>query len=607
MITSADIREKFLSFFESKGHARIPSSSVVPENDPTALFIGAGMQPIVPYLAGEPHPAGARLCDVQKCIRTTDIDEVGDDTHLTFFEMLGNWSLGDYFKDESIEWSYELLTSANYLNIDPTRLAVTCYQGNEQYGVEKDTTSYDKWRSLGIPEERIAYLGDDDNWWPKMGMDGLCGPDTEIFYWVPNTPAPAVYDPEDENWVEIWNNVFMQYRFAEGNIAELENKNVDTGMGLERILVALNGKKDIYETDVFEEALAKIEEFSGKKYEEEALVQAFRIICDHVRCGTIMMSDGVRPSNVDQGYILRRLLRRAIRQGKKLEISGAFTAQLAEVFIEKLATAYPNLETQKSEILKAMVDEEEKFGKTLDSGMKEFTKIIKGFEIAFERSGKKITRIAGSKAFKLYDTYGFPIEMTKDLAEEHGFTVDEEGFEKAYKEHQEKSRAGSEKKFEGGLADHGVETTRLHTATHLLLAGLRKVLGDHVHQAGSNITAERLRFDFTHPEKVAPEQLAEVEKYVNDAIVANATMKLTEMNKDAAKADGVEGSFWEKYPDTVKVYSFADASGVVYSKELCGGPHAETTGELEAFKIKKEQSSSSGVRRIKAVIGVQTQ
>lgn len=609
MITSQELREKYLNFFQAKKHTVLSDHPILPENDPTMLFIGAGMQTLIPYLSGNTHPSGTRLCNVQKCIRTIDIDEVGDSTHLTFFEMMGNWSLGDYFQEDSIAYSFEFLTSTEYLGIDLQKLAFTCYQGSEAYGIAKDQTSYEAWKSHGVSEDRIAFLGDEDNWWPKMGMDGVCGPDTEIFYWVGEEEAPTVYDPQDERWVEIWNNVFMQYKFKEGSIEELSKKNVDTGMGLERTLIALNGLDNVYETDVFADAIDHLEKLSGKSFNADGeITRSMRIALDHIRAGVVMIADGVTPSNVDQGYILRRLLRRAIRQGKKLGIEEVFTGNIAKVFIENLGGFYTHIADKADEIVLIMNDEEKNFYTTLEKGMKEFHKILRGYGIAYERSGKKITKIAGGTAFKLYDTYGFPIEMTKDLAQEHGLTVDEEGFHSAYEKHRELSRAGSEKKFKGGLADHSEETKRLHTATHLMLEAMRQILGDHVSQRGSNITTERLRFDFSHPEKVTPEQIQKIEVMVNEQIQNALPVFFEEMTVEEAIAKNATGVFVDKYKNDlggkVKVYFMGDPEKFekYYSVEICGGPHTDNTGNLGTFKIKKEQASSSGVRRIKAVL-----
>ncbi len=621
MITSSQLREKFLQFFESKGHARIASAPVPTENDPTTLFIGAGMQPMVPFLAGEVHPEGTRICDSQKCIRTGDIDEVGDISHLTFFEMLGNWSLGDYFKEESIAWSWEFLTDKKWLGLDIQRLAFTCYQGSEEFHIPADTDAAAYWIEKGVSEDRVVFLGDDDNWWPKIGMDGLCGPDTEIFYWVPNDiPAPEKYDPTDNRWVEIWNNVFMQYESKDGKLSELKNKNIDTGMGMERALIALNGLNSVYESDLFLPALEEIERLVGKhqasstKSQESTKSQApineaqttdfihsQRIIADHVRASTIIISDGVVPSNVDQGYVLRKLLRRAIRHGKKLGIEETFLELIASRFIESLKGGYPELEEKKGFIFQTLIDEEKKFQETLKEGLKEFEKILQGFQIAFEKTGEKITNIPGAKAFKLYDTYGLPIEITKDLAKENGLTVDETGFNEAFEKHQELSRAGSEKKFAGGLADHSPEVVRLHTATHLMLQALKGVTGKNIEQRGSNITAERLRFDFTCDQKVTPEQLEEVEAIVNDQIQKELPVHYEEMSVPDAMELNATGIFVDKYKNDlggkVKVYFMGD-----FSTEICGGPHVQNTKELGRFKIVKEEAVSNGVRRIKAVL-----
>ena len=604
MITSSQLREKFLQFFESKGHARIASAPVPTENDPTTLFIGAGMQPMVPFLAGEVHPEGTRICDSQKCIRTGDIDEVGDISHLTFFEMLGNWSLGDYFKEESIAWSWEFLTDKKWLGLDIQRLAFTCYQGSEEFHIPADTDAAAYWIEKGVSEDRVVFLGDDDNWWPKIGMDGLCGPDTEIFYWVPNDiPAPEKYDPTDNRWVEIWNNVFMQYESKDGKLSELKNKNIDTGMGMERALIALNGLNSVYESDLFVPALQEIQRLQSSSLDLDSadIIESQRIIADHVRASTIIISDGVVPSNVDQGYVLRKLLRRAIRHGKKLGIEETFLELIAFRFIESLKGGYPELEEKKGFIFQTLIDEEKKFQETLKEGLKEFEKILQGFQIAFEKTGEKITNIPGAKAFKLYDTYGLPIEITKDLAKENGLTVDETGFNEAFEKHQELSRAGSEKKFAGGLADHSPEVVRLHTATHLMLQALKGVTGKNIEQRGSNITAERLRFDFTCDQKVTPEQLEEVEAIVNDQIQKELPVHYEEMSVPDAMELNATGIFVDKYKNDlggkVKVYFMGD-----FSTEICGGPHVQNTKELGRFKIVKEEAVSNGVRRIKAVL-----
>ncbi len=599
MILASEIRQKYLEFFRSNNHAIIPSAPLVPENDPSVLFNTAGMQPLVPYLLGEPHPLGKRLADAQKCVRTGDIDDVGDDTHLTFFEMLGNWSLGDYFKRESIAMSWEFLTSKEWLALDPEMISVTVFEWDAN--APRDEESAEIWKSIGMPEDRIAYLPAEDNWW-AAGPTGPCGPDTEIFYWMGEGKPPRGSNKgtDSKMWMEIWNNVFMQYNRIDANTLEtLPAQCVDTGMGIERCTVTLNKMKSVYETDLFAPVLARIKSIVGESNYNE---RGARIIADHLRAATHMISDGVTPKNIDQGYILRRLIRRAIREAYKMGYEQAFTADIASMYIEQFSGIYESVKINAEKIKNELSLEEGKFSKTLKDGVREFDKIVNGFKIAFERSGQKVTQIAGSKAFTLFDTYWFPIEMTLELARENGLTVDMDGFNTAFEKHQELSRTAAAGKFKWGLADDGVETTALHSACHLMLAGLRKVLGDGVHQAGSNITAERLRFDFTHPEKMTPEQISAVEDYVNEAIQSELTVTITNMDKNEAKASGVEGSFWEKYPDIVKVYSMVGANGVTYSRELCGGPHVENSQEMGKFKIVKEESSSAGVRRIKAVL-----
>lgn len=599
MILASEIRAKYLEFFKSKNHAIIPSAPLVPENDPSVLFNTAGMQPLVPYLLGEPHPLGKRLADVQKCVRTGDIDDVGDDTHLTFFEMLGNWSLGDYFKKESIEMSWEFLTSPEWLGLDPEMISVTVFEWDAN--APRDEESANIWKSIGMPEDRIAYLPAEDNWW-AAGPTGPCGPDTEIFYWMGEGKPPRGSNKwtDSKMWMEIWNNVFMQYNRVDANTLDtLPAQCVDTGMGIERCTVTLNGMKSVYETDCFASVLVKIREIVGTENYNE---RSARIIADHIRTATHMISDGVVPKNIDQGYILRRLIRRAIREAYKMGYEQPFTTEIASMYIEQFSGIYDSVKNNAEKIKNELSIEENKFSKTLKDGVKEFDKIVNGFKIAFERSGQKVTQISGGKAFTLFDTYGFPLEMTLELAKEHDLTVDVEGFKKAFEEHQEKSRTAAAGKFKWGLADDGVETTALHSACHLMLAGLRQVLGDGVHQAGSNITAERLRFDFTHPEKMTPDQIQAVENYVNEAIQSWLTVTMTNMDKNEARSSGVEGSFWEKYPDIVKVYSMVGANGVTYSRELCGGPHVENSKEMGRFRIVKEESSSAGVRRIKAVL-----
>ena len=586
---SIDLKDAYLKFFENKGHKVIPSAPIIPENDPTCLFNTAGMQPLVPYLKGEPHPEGKRLVDVQKCFRTNDLDAIGDTTHHTFFEMLGNWSLGDYFKKESISWSLEFLTKN--LNIPIERLAVTVFEGNDI--VPADTESADIWKSVGIKEERIAFLGEEDNWWPNMELTGPCGPDTEIFYWKGSDTAPEKFDPEDENWVEIWNNVFMQYNHeTDGTFVPLRNKNVDTGLGVERVTAILEGYTDNYKSSVWKDIIAKIEEISGLSYDDEKNARSMRIIADHIRAVVMISGDdaGIKPSNTDQGYVLRRLMRRIIRYAKKLniDINSDWEQQLAEMIIEKYSKYYHELSRNKDVILQVLQDEKIKFSKTLEKGLKEFEKAINGLE------GKEINK---DIAFKLYDTYGFPIELTEELAKEHGLTVDIEGFKQKFAEHQEKSRAGSKDKFKAGLASTGEMETKYHTATHLLNAALKKVLGDHVHQKGSNITAERMRFDFSHNSKMTDEEKEKTENLVNEYIKMAIPVEKLEMSKEDALKLGAEAMFIDKYGDIVSVYKIGDVS-----LELCGGPHVHNTSELGHFKIKKEEASSAGVRRIKAIL-----
>lgn len=594
--TTDDLRTKWLEFWRNKNHVIIPSAGVLPDNDPTALFHNSGMHPLVPYLCGQTHPAGVRLANAQKCIRTGDIDEVGDATHLTFFEMLGNWSLGDYFKKEQIEWSFEFLTQVLKLPVE--KLAVSVFAGDDE--ALQDEEAAQLWKTCGIPKDRIAYLGKSDNWWAK-GEFGPCGTDTEMFFWTGDDNAPKSFQETHDNkrWVEIWNDVFMTFnRKKDGTLEPLEQKNIDTGMGLERTIAVLNGKKSVYETDAFTEILEKIAELADNpKLVKTPLAQteeanSMRVIADHLRSGSMILADKVAPSNVDQGYILRRLLRRAIRHGRKLGFEGHFTVQIAEVVKKKLGHHYPELEKNWNFITEELNREEEQFAKTLETGEREFTKLA---DKIIESSNKK--ELSGKKAFWLYETYGFPFEITKELCAEKGLTVDKAGFDEAAKKHAEASRAGSEQKFKGGLGDTSVETTRLHTATHLLHAALKKVLGDHVEQRGSNITPERLRFDFSHGEKMTPEQKEEVEKLVNEAIAANVKISCEETTVENAKKQGAIGLFGDKYGEKVKLYSMGD-----FSMEICGGPHAKTTGELGKFKIKKEEASSRGVRRIKAVL-----
>ena len=582
-----NIRDKYIEFFVSKGHKQIPSAPVVPENDPSVLFNTAGMQPLVPYLMGEPHPYGTRLCDYQKCIRTNDLDEVGDVTHHTFFEMLGNWSLGDYFKKESITWSFELLTK--HLNIPVEKLSVTVFKGNDI--VPADNESADLWKSLGISENKIAFLGEDDNWWPNMELTGPCGPDTEIFYWRSDEEVPSKFDPENDNWVEIWNNVFMQYNHKpDGTFEPLKKKNVDTGMGLERITAVLEGVNDNYESSIWKGTIKKIEEISGKSYYGNE--KAFRIIADHIKAAVFISSDpaGIKPSNTDQGYILRRLIRRAIRYAKMIDIdiNSNWESEIAKNIIDEYKKYYSELSTNENVVMEVLKNEKIKFNRTLEKGLREFEKIVKNLNE---------NEINKDLAFKLYDTYGFPIELTLELAKERGLTVDEKGFYEKFKAHQELSRTASAGKFKGGLAGNSEIETKYHTATHLLNAALKVVINKDVHQKGSNITDERMRFDFSCDHKLTDEEKKKVEDLVNKWIEEGLPVTKKEMSKEEAIKSGAECMFIEKYPDIVTVYSIGDVS-----KELCGGPHVNNTSELGHFKIKKEEASSAGVRRIKAIL-----
>ena len=590
-LTSKELRDLFLAFFRERGHAVIPSASLIPENDPTVLFTTAGMHPLVPYLMGEKHPAGTRLADVQKCVRTGDIDEVGDNSHCTFFEMLGNWSLGDYFKQESIAWSWEFLTDEKWLGIDKDRLYFTCFEGDEN--APRDTESYDRWVEMGVDPSHIFYLGAKNNWWIP-GNAGPCGPDTEIFFDTGKPKCSEGCNPACDcgKYLEIWNNVFMQYHKTEGGpVTPLAQRNVDTGMGLDRTIATLQGVESVYDTDAFTGIIAAIAQLSGKNYKDSAeTVRAFRIISDHVRCATFILGDprGVTPSNVDQGYVLRRLIRRAIRYAMQLGMPEDSLKVVAEAVIAQYGDFYTELNTNRDKIMTELSREEQRFQKTLKNGIREFERIKGSFADG---------RIDGTSAFRLYDTFGFPIEFTEEMAAENGLTVDVEGFKAAFAEHQKKSQAGAEQRFKGGLADSGEATAKLHTATHLLQAALRKVLGDGVAQRGSNITPERLRFDFSFERKVAPEELKEVERLVNEAIAADAEITCVEMTVEEALASGAIGLFGDRYGERVKVYTMGE-----FSKEICGGPHAARTGELGTFKIKKEEASSAGVRRIKAVL-----
>ncbi len=584
LMTSKELRERFLNFFKGKGHTIIPSASLIPENDPTVLFTTAGMHPLVPFLLGEKHPAGPRLANVQACIRTADIDEVGDDVHHTFFEMLGNWSLGDYFKEEAIKLSFEFLTSKKRLGVKKEKLAISIFEGDED--ASEDEESKKIWLILGIPEERIKGLPKKDNWWGPAGKVGPCGPDTEMFYWVGKEPASSEFDPKDKRWVESWNDVFMQYfKNMDGKYEPLSQKNVDTGMGLERMLSAINGFSDDYKTDVFRPIIEKIEKLSDKKYEDNK--KEFRIIADHIKAATFIIGDkrGVEPSNLGQGYVVRRLIRRAIRYGKILNLPKYFLASLIQKVIEIYGEAYPEIKRKENDIITIVQREEEKFEKTLEEGLKQFEK--------------------GLDAFELYTTYGFPLELTMELAKEKRKTINVEEFNKKFKKHQELSRTASAGMFKGGLADAGMQATKYHTATHLLLAALRRVLGDHVCQRGSNINAERLRFDFSHPQKMTVEEIKEAEDIVNQKIKEDLEVICEEMSLEEAKGKGAMGVFENKYGERVKVYTIGNSSASSeppFSREICGGPHVKKTSELGKFKIIKEESSAAGVRRIRAIL-----
>jgi alanyl-tRNA synthetase len=590
-MTVKDLKNKYLEFFESKGHTIIPGAPLVPENDPTALFTTAGMHPLVPYLLGEKHPAGTRLVDVQKCIRTGDIDEVGDAWHLTFFEMLGNWSLGDYGKKEAIAYSFEFLTKV--LEIPLEKLAVTCFAGDAL--IPKDEESAGVWQSLGVSSDRIAFLGKEDNWWGPAGQTGPCGPDTEMFYWASEEEAPTVYDPSDKRWVEIWNDVFMIYnKNANGDYEELAQKNVDTGMGAERTIANLASKSSVYDVDPLFSIVAQVCALFGANPEElqPEEIKPVRIIADHLRAAVFMIADGVIPSNVEQGYVLRRLIRRAVIHGNRLKMNTPFTPQMAEAVIDLMGGFYKELRDNRDLIMTELQKEEEKFNDTLEKGLAKFEKLK-----------TEDNKISGKDAFVLFSTYGFPVEMTRELAAEKGWQIDEAEYANEFAAHQELSRQGAEKKFKGGLADNSEMTTKFHTATHLMIAALRKVLGDHVFQKGANITAERIRFDFSHPDKMTPEQIKQVEEIVNEQIKNDLPVVCEELSIEEAKERGAMGVFESRYGEKVKVYSIGgDSTAQCFSKEICGGPHAVRTGDLGHFKIIKEESSSSGIRRIKAIL-----
>lgn len=596
-MTAHELRKKYVDFFKSKKHTEISGKSLIPENDPTVLFNTAGMQPLVPYILGEKHPGGVRLTDVQKCIRTGDIESVGDPSHLTFFEMLGNWSLGDYFKTEAIQWSFEFLTSPQWLGIPVSKLAVTVFAGED--GIPRDEESAGIWKALGIPEARIYYLGREDNWWGPAGATGPCGPDTEMFYDTgrscPKGEACEGPGCGCGRWLEIWNDVFMQYnKRSDGTYEKLARQCVDTGMGLERTSTILQGFRSVYETELFRPILAALGTRTGHVYgTDEKKDSSFRIISDHIKTACFVLADAkaVRPSNLGAGYVLRRLIRRAIRHGRKLGLDGNFLAVPAEAVIGIYRDVYPELAEKQESVLQELTMEEERFWETLHKGEHEFEKMLPGLL----KNPQKI--IPGRIVFKLYDTYGFPIEITEELAAEHGLGIDREGFKESFAKHQELSKAGADKTFKGGLADHSEMTTRLHTATHLLHKALRLTLGDHVQQKGSNITPERLRFDFSHPAPMTPEELKKVEDLVNAQIARELPVTMEMLPLETAKARGAMALFGEKYEDVVKVYTIGD-----FSMEVCGGPHVENTGAMGRFVIQKEQSSSAGIRRIRAVL-----
>ena len=578
-----ELRNKYLNFFKKHGHNIIPSAPLIPENDASVLFTTAGMQPLVPYLLGEEHPEGKRLTDYQKCVRTNDIEEVGDNRHLTYFEMLGNWSLGDYFKEESINMSFEFLTKE--LQIPTEKLFVTCFAGDED--CPRDEVSANAWKKAGIPENHIYYYGKDDNWW-IAGEEGPCGPDTEMFYDTGKKACGPDCQPSCDcgKYVEIWNNVFMEYFKDKNGYSKLKQKNVDTGLGLERATMLLQGKETPYDTEIFEPIMKKLEEL--QKIDK---IESRRIIAEHLRSSMMIICDGGRPSNIDRGYVLRRLIRRMIRHMNKLEIDLNELSTLIDINVENLKEMYPELEKNRETIKNVIIEEKNKFVKTLSHGEREFEKEIKKLK------EQNIGIISGKIVFRLYDTYGFPPEVTKELAEENGLKINLDEFNKLFKEHQEKSRQGAEQKFKGGLADQNEKTISYHTATHLLHEALREVLGEHVKQSGSNITEERLRFDFTHPQKMTKEEIQKVEDLVNKQIQKDLPVTCEEMSYEDAKKSGAIGLFTDKYGNKVKVYTIGD-----FSKEICGGPHVTHTGDMGTFKIKKEESSSSGVRRIKAIL-----
>lgn len=605
-MNARDLKNKYVDFFKSVNHAEIPSASIIPENDPTTLFISAGMHPLVPYLLGQPHPLGKRLVDVQKCIRTGDIDEVGDTYHHTFFEMLGNWSLGDYFKKEAIAFSFELLTSSKYLNIDKKNLAVTCFAGDNDCPRDEESAAF--WLEQGIDKDHIAFLPKKNNWWGPAGTTGPCGPDTEMFYWTGTDEVPQKFDADDSRWLEIWNDVFMQYnKLADGAYELLKAPNVDTGMGVERTTAVLSSLSDNYMTDIWQPIIKKIEEISGKKYviaseskqsfkkiatssstpRDDA--RSFRIIADHLKAAVFMIADGVEPSNKERGYVLRRLIRRAIRQGKLIGIENNFCSAIAQAVLDNqdnYAGIYPELDLNKSKILETLEAEETKFRRTLNKGLNEITKLI-----------DRQKSVSGKEAFDLYQSFGFPVEMIEEELKKNNLSLDIDEYNRLKAEHIKQSQTLSAGKFKSGLADHSEIITKYHTATHLVHAALRKVLGEHVQQSGSNITSERLRFDFSHPEKVTEIQLKEVEKIVNEQISASLPVTVESMKFVEAQKSGALAFFGTKYPEIVTVYTVGN-----FSKEVCTGPHVDNTNKLGVFSILKEESAGSGKRRIYAIL-----
>jgi len=609
MVSSTDIRNKYLEFFKSKGHTVIPSASLIPENDPTVLFTTAGMHPLVPYLLGEQHPGGKLLTSAQKCIRTGDIDEVGDATHLTFFEMLGNWSLGEYFKEKAIEYSFEFLISKEWLGLDKNLLAVSVFVGDND--APFDSEAFEKWKSLGISEKRIAKLPKKNNWWGPAGETGPCGPDTEMFYWTGNpSEVPESFNDDNPLWVEIWNDVFMQYnKTKEGTYVPLVQKNVDTGMGLERTVSVLNNC-DLYQIDTFKPVIQKIEELSGKKYgENEQDTRAMRIIADHLRAATFILGDehGIVPSNVGQGYVLRKLIRRAVRYGKQIGIQGRFMRNIAIVIVQQFKNQYPEFERNNEKVCEEIEKEEQKFENTLEQGSRE---VEKKFQLIRTLNSVVENSIDGKWCFNFFQSFGFPLEMIFEEIEANikrfNFDpkIDKERivkeFDEEFKKHQELSRTASAGVFKGGLADNSEQVVKYHTATHLMLQAMREILGNHVEQRGSNLTAERLRFDFSHPAKVTPEEIKKIEEKVNEIIKKDLLVHFEILSIDEAKKRGATGIFEEKYAalgNNIKVYFIGE-----YSAEICGGPHVEHTGILGTFKIQKEEAVSQGVRRIKAVL-----